>query len=161
MSEVQAATQCIDVVLMVCVCVNVEPRRLYKRTADWIFVSGIVVSIVWSVWWLIDAIVVMRFCWHLDSDGITGPFQERLVRNYSPSSLQLMFYSNLWASGLTITASLVSGEVVSAIDFCQRYPGIIPDLLKYSLLRYVVVAVAVVMWLAHLLHNTQALDWYH
>jgi hypothetical protein len=56
-----------------------------------------------------------------------------------------MFYSNLWASGLTITASLVSGEVVSAIDFCQRYPGIIPDLLKYSLLRYVVVAVAVVM----------------
>jgi hypothetical protein len=48
MSEVQSATQCIDVVLMVCVCVcvNVEPRRLYKRTADWIFVSGIVVSIV-------------------------------------------------------------------------------------------------------------------
>lgn len=83
------------------------------------------------------------------------------MRIYSPTSLQLMFYSNVWASLLTIIgtrmrharecdalscisfdppstlASFASGEVLEAYRFCQMYPSIIKDLAFYSLLRCV------------------------
>jgi solute carrier family 35 (UDP-galactose transporter), member B1 len=68
------------------------------------------------------------------SDGFTGPLQERLVHQYSVSSLQLMFYSNAWGMVLTLATAVLNNEVLPALAFCQRNPEIVNDLLLFSIL---------------------------
>lgn len=66
-------------------------------------------------------------------DGVTGNFQEKLVKLYSPSSNQLMFYSNFWASLLLFFALIFTGEFGHALAFSSRHPEIFEDLLWFGL----------------------------
>jgi len=69
----------------------------------------------------------------LGLDGVTGNFQEKLVKLYSPSSNHLMYYSNLWASFLLFIALLFTGEFADAMSFSQRHPQVFDDLLWFGL----------------------------
>lgn len=66
-------------------------------------------------------------------DGITGPFQEKLVKAYQPSSNQMMFFSNLWASAFMAVALLVTGELIPAFSFCARHPEMIQNLILFGM----------------------------
>jgi len=66
-------------------------------------------------------------------DGITGPFQEMIIRDSNPESSQMMFWCNAWSCMLLFIALIVSGRGIDGIQFCIEYPGVIPLILLFSL----------------------------
>jgi len=66
-------------------------------------------------------------------DGLTGPFQDELVKKHRPTSPHMMYYSNLWASLVMLVAVIVTGDLLPAIHFCQRFPEIIPQIVLFSI----------------------------
>jgi len=66
-------------------------------------------------------------------DGVTGNLQEKLVKQYSPTSNQLMFFSNAWACLLLLIALIFTGELWEGLAFCQRHPSVYPDLVWFGL----------------------------
>lgn len=58
-------------------------------------------------------------------DGFTGPTQENIVAKHKPSTAQLMFYMNFISCCVLGVALVVTGELVPAVDFCRRYPGVL------------------------------------
>jgi len=103
-------------VLMMCVgivCFSYDPNKAGHST-----------STIWG-YILLGASLIL--------DGVTGNFQEKLVKLYSPSSNQLMFFSNLWASLLLLIVLLFTGEFITAAAFCTRHPSLYPDLIWFGL----------------------------
>mmetsp|Transcript_15495 Transcript_15495/g.60604 ORF Transcript_15495/g.60604 Transcript_15495/m.60604 type:complete len:339 (-) Transcript_15495:996-2012(-) len=66
-------------------------------------------------------------------DGVTGPFQEKLVKAYHPSSNQMMFFSNLWASVFMAVALLLTGQLYPAVSFCLRHPEMMQNLILFGM----------------------------
>jgi len=69
----------------------------------------------------------------LAMDGITGPFQEKLIRKHNPTSYHMMLYCNLWASIILLIALVFTGEGYRAFDFCSRNPEILYQLATLSI----------------------------
>mmetsp|Transcript_1808 Transcript_1808/g.5483 ORF Transcript_1808/g.5483 Transcript_1808/m.5483 type:complete len:344 (-) Transcript_1808:961-1992(-) len=69
----------------------------------------------------------------LTMDGFTGPYQEKIVAEHKPTTHQLMFKQNMWASLWLLIASIVTGEGVTAVEFLSRHPEAIKDVLLFSL----------------------------
>jgi len=63
-------------------------------------------------------------------DGVTGPYQENILRSTSSSALEVMMYTNLFASAYLIVALFLLGEVGEILSFCQRHPQVFTDVLK-------------------------------
>jgi len=68
----------------------------------------------------------------LAMDGVTGPFQERLIRKHNPSSCHMMLYCNLWASIILGTALIITGQGSHAFAFCNAYPKVVQQLSTLS-----------------------------
>jgi len=69
-------------------------------------------------------------------DGLTGPFQDELIKTYKPSSPHLMFYSNLWASVVMFVVVIGIDDLQPALEFCMRNPEVIQQIgLFFSLQR--------------------------
>jgi len=68
----------------------------------------------------------------LAMDGVTGPFQEKLLRKYNPSSYHMMIYINLWASIILGATLAITGDGIKAIEFCSRHPEVMRQLLTLS-----------------------------
>jgi len=66
-------------------------------------------------------------------DGLTGPFQDDLFKKHSPTSPHMMYYSNLWATLFMFIAVLITGDLQPTIDFCTRFPEIIPQIILFSI----------------------------
>jgi UDP-galactose transporter B1 len=66
-------------------------------------------------------------------DGVTGPFQDDLISKYKPTSPHMMYYSNLWATLVMFLVAFVGNDLLPAIDFCLRYPEIIPQIVLFSI----------------------------
>ena len=66
-------------------------------------------------------------------DGLTGPFQERLVAKYGPSTHQLMFYQNLASACWLFLLLILTGDLLPAITFVQLYPAVLKDILAFGL----------------------------
>lgn len=58
-------------------------------------------------------------------DGYTGPSQESLLRDFKPTTPQLMLGTNLFAIFVALVVSLVFDSFFPAIQFCLRYPEIL------------------------------------
>jgi len=69
----------------------------------------------------------------LAMDGVTGPFQERLIKNYSPSSNSMMLYTNLWASAILLIMLVATNTVFNGIQFCIEFPQMIYLIGMFSL----------------------------
>jgi len=67
-------------------------------------------------------------------DGITGPFQDDLVKHYRPSAQAMMFYTNLWATIYTGIALIFTGQGVEGVNFVSTHPSVIPHIALFSVL---------------------------
>ncbi len=84
---------------------------------------------LWLWWW---GIVMVLFS--LAMDGLTGPFQERQIKQYRPlHASQLMFLSNLWSIVVVCVGMIFTGEYIPATMMIVRFPSIAFDLIWWSL----------------------------
>jgi len=70
-------------------------------------------------------------------DGLVGPFQEKLVATYAPSTHQLMFHQNLWASVITLVGSIATGELFRALKFLEVHPSAVLDVFMFCVVSAV------------------------
>jgi len=66
---------------------------------------------------------------YLGFDGLTSTLQERLFRAHEQPPLAMAFHTGRWAMLYTLVAGLVSGEFPGAVDFAQRHPALLRDVL--------------------------------
>lgn len=66
-------------------------------------------------------------------DGFTGPNQERVIEKYKPSTQQMMTYMNFFAVLLVGAALVVTQSLMPAIEFCQRFPEVLIEIVLFSL----------------------------
>ncbi|KAM9969926.1 hypothetical protein ACTFIR_001764 [Dictyostelium discoideum] len=66
-------------------------------------------------------------------DGVMGPFQDNLVRQYKPSATSMMLNTNIWNLGLFSIMAFARGEVSQAIDFILEYPEVIKLILAFCI----------------------------
>lgn len=66
-------------------------------------------------------------------DGVTGACQDRMREKYRPSTHQVMFQLNLWASLLLIILVTVTGQLSEGLSYCQANPPIAYDIALASL----------------------------
>lgn len=66
-------------------------------------------------------------------DGLTGPFQDDLIKKNQPTSPHMMYYSNLWGSAMMLAVVIVTNDFMPAIDFCVRYPEILIQIVLFSI----------------------------
>lgn len=84
-------------------------------------------------------------------DGITGPFQERLIIKYHPNQYHMMCLSNMWASiilgvgesdtlhctlleipHISLEALVITGKGSAGIHFCMKHPEVILPMIGFS-----------------------------
>lgn len=70
-------------------------------------------------------------------DGYTGPTQEALRKQYSPSVNQLMFHLNKFAVLIVFVALVLTNQLLPSLDFIARYPEVITKMLVFSCLSAV------------------------
>jgi UDP-galactose transporter B1 len=70
-------------------------------------------------------------------DGYTGPTQENIIKEHKPTTQQLMLWLNIAAVIMVTAVLLVTGQLFTAIDFIQRHPSIITDILVFAMLSAV------------------------
>ncbi|KAA8495395.1 Solute carrier family 35 member B1 [Porphyridium purpureum] len=80
-----------------------------------------------------SAVGLLLLLLSLFMDGVVGPFQEILVAKYSPSTHQLMFHQNLWASAICLFVVVFSGEISQSTRFIWDHPRVLHDILVFSL----------------------------
>ncbi|KAK5579118.1 hypothetical protein RB653_008797 [Dictyostelium firmibasis] len=66
-------------------------------------------------------------------DGIMGPFQDNLVRQYKPSATSMMLNTNIWNLFLFSIMAFARGEVGQAIDFILEYPEVIKLIFSFCI----------------------------
>lgn len=66
-------------------------------------------------------------------DGITGPKQEELKRNFRPSVHQQMFFTNLWAFAYTLCCALLTGQAMEGVFYIIANPELWGPLLGFSI----------------------------
>ncbi|KAN0024363.1 hypothetical protein ACTFIV_008769 [Dictyostelium citrinum] len=66
-------------------------------------------------------------------DGVMGPFQDNLVRQYKPSATSMMLNTNIWNLGLFSIMAFARGEVGQAIDFILEYPEVIKLIFSFCI----------------------------
>jgi UDP-galactose transporter B1 len=65
----------------------------------------------------------------LACDGLTGPFQERIMMNYSSrGEYAMMLYTNMWSCLYLSLAVIASGEVQPVIQYLTRHPEVGVDI---------------------------------
>jgi len=69
----------------------------------------------------------------LAMDGITGPFQDKLIHDHSPSSSHMMLYCNLWASSLVAVALVITGDGIRGLYFCMEHQEVILQIVLFSI----------------------------
>jgi len=69
----------------------------------------------------------------LAMDGLTGPFQERLIHIYKPSHYHMMYFINWWASIILGIALIATGKGIEGVQFCINFPEILSKLLLFSI----------------------------
>lgn len=67
-------------------------------------------------------------------DGVYGAGQDRLKKNYAPSSVRMMLYMNLWSVIFLWPLAIFTGDAASALAFIGRHPEIIPHIAGFALL---------------------------
>lgn len=68
----------------------------------------------------------------LTMDGVTGAIQERMRAEYKTKSLHMMSSVNKWSVAFLGIAIAYTGEIIDFIQFVQRHPGIIWQLVSFS-----------------------------
>lgn len=69
----------------------------------------------------------------LAMDGFTGPFQEKLIHKYSPSSYAMMLYINFWSSILLFISLIITNQGEKALEFCTNHSEILIKLFQLSI----------------------------
>ncbi|KAM4622889.1 solute carrier family 35 member B1 [Discoglossus pictus] len=69
----------------------------------------------------------------LTLDGLTGVSQDHMRANFQTSSNHMMLHINLWSSLFLGAAIIFSGELWDFLSFTERYPGVIYNILLFSL----------------------------
>eukprot|EP00184_Porphyridium_aerugineum_P008734 CAMPEP_0184692596 /NCGR_PEP_ID=MMETSP0313-20130426/1010_1 /TAXON_ID=2792 /ORGANISM="Porphyridium aerugineum, Strain SAG 1380-2" /LENGTH=368 /DNA_ID=CAMNT_0027150437 /DNA_START=175 /DNA_END=1281 /DNA_ORIENTATION=- len=64
---------------------------------------------------------------YLGFDGFTSTFQEKLFGSYEMSVYNQMLYVNCTSAVMSIFFSVVSGQVMTTVDFVTKYPRILTD----------------------------------
>jgi UDP-galactose transporter B1 len=73
----------------------------------------------------------------LTADGITGALQDHLLVGNKPSTHQLMFGTNFWATIYLFIGTLVTNEGFQAIEFAKRNNEIVWDILMFCIVSAV------------------------
>lgn len=68
----------------------------------------------------------------LTCDGLTGAVQERMKSEHQTKSGHMMLSMNKWSIGYLGLALTISGEIWQFIDFVQRHPDILGQLVLFS-----------------------------
>jgi len=68
----------------------------------------------------------------LAMDGVTGPFQDELVRKYTPSSECMMYYTNLWASIFLAVILAFTGSGLEGVHFLMEHKEVYPHIILFS-----------------------------
>lgn len=68
----------------------------------------------------------------LTMDGITGAIQERMRTDYKTKSLHMMSSVNKWSVAFLGIVIAYTGEIVDFVQFIQRHPSILWELLSFS-----------------------------
>jgi len=76
----------------------------------------------WAFWGYALLVISLSF------DGVSGPLLERIVQQYTPTSNQVMFITNMWSALFLFLAILLKGELFVSMAFCRRHPEILLDL---------------------------------
>lgn len=58
-------------------------------------------------------------------DGVTGACQDRMRERYRPSTHQMMFHMNLWASVLLTVLVATTGQLSEGLSFCHDHPSVV------------------------------------
>lgn len=69
----------------------------------------------------------------LTMDGLTAAIQERMRGEYQTKSGHMMLNMNLWSIMFLCVAILCTGEIFKFINFVQRHPSIIWQLVTFSI----------------------------
>ncbi|KAB7504522.1 Solute carrier family 35 member B1-like protein [Armadillidium nasatum] len=69
----------------------------------------------------------------LTMDGLTGAVQERMISESRTKSGHMMLNMNLWSIGYLAVALVVTGELFVFIDFVNRFPEVIWNMIIFSL----------------------------
>jgi len=65
---------------------------------------------------------IMLACGALLCDGIYGPYQNRIIKKYKPTSFHLMFNMNLYETIFSFIIVCYTGELQSVTEFWQKHP---------------------------------------
>lgn len=74
------------------------------------------------------AIGMMLVMLALCCDGIYGPYQNKIVKQHSPSQFHLMFNMNVYEAMMAFVLAGVTGEIFPGCEFILSHPEIIPNL---------------------------------
>jgi len=66
-------------------------------------------------------------------DGLTGAIQERMRSEYKTKSGHMMLSMNLWSTIYLGVAIIVTGEGLMFVNFVQRHPSLVWQLITFSL----------------------------
>jgi UDP-galactose transporter B1 len=64
-------------------------------------------------------------------DGIYGPYQNKICNKYKPSQFHLMLNMNLYELLFAVLICILDGEFVHGIEFIQKYPEVLPNMLYF------------------------------
>jgi len=62
----------------------------------------------------------------LGCDGIYGPYQSKIVKQYGANQFHLMFNMNMWELLLAAPISYAKGDLTGALSFIERHEEILP-----------------------------------
>ncbi|XP_035220497.1 solute carrier family 35 member B1-like [Stegodyphus dumicola] len=70
----------------------------------------------------------------LSLDGFTGAIQDRMRAEYQSKSCHMMYSINLWSTLILGLAILLTGEIWGFLQFVEKYPYIIYNMLGFSVM---------------------------
>lgn len=65
-------------------------------------------------------------------DGLSGSYQDRVIKKFNTNTYDLMVYTNLFAVLYVAAGLLVTGEGVLALAFVRAYPAVLVDIAIFS-----------------------------
>lgn len=80
----------------------------------------------------------------LTMDAITGPTQDSVSETYRPAVMSMTFWINFFPAVAMGSYITLTGEFVSAYNFCVRHPEIITELIMYCILS--AVGQSIIVW---------------
>ncbi|MCL4128401.1 UNVERIFIED_CONTAM: hypothetical protein GTU68_037634 [Idotea baltica] len=69
----------------------------------------------------------------LTMDGLTGAVQERMISESKTKSGHMMLNINLWSIAYLPFALVITGELFSFMDFVQKFPEVLINMMIFSL----------------------------